>query len=111
MEQLQNATPKPKPEMSRIAFKVQTITLSRIPRPDGCVMPDTYPVVAAAVTAAAGPSKARQGFPRFCLQVDGERLRTDRQDILRKWLESVAIGSTCTVFRNGGKGATIQVTA
>jgi hypothetical protein len=85
-------------------------TLATITLPDGCWTVDTAPVVAAAV-AAARPAKERQGFYRFCLHIDGERLRTNREDILTKWMSSITAGATCRVFRNAGKGATIDFTA
>jgi len=86
---------------------VRTFTLSRITLPDGCVMPNVPPVLAAAMTAC-GLARERQGFPRFRLQVDGHIATTDRLATLRTWLEAIAIGSTCRVFRNGGQGATID---
>ena len=83
------------------------LTLAEITLPDGCWTVDTAPIVASAVAAARGP-KERQGFPRFCLRVDGQAMHTERADTLAKWMSSIRSGASCRVFRNGGKGATID---
>ncbi|CAB4162151.1 hypothetical protein UFOVP783_20 [uncultured Caudovirales phage] len=86
------------------------LTLADRILPDGCWTVDTAPIVAAAV-AAAGSAKARQGFPRFQLRVDGQTLHTERADTLAKWLGEIKSGETCRVWRNAGNGATINFDA
>ncbi|CAB4162395.1 hypothetical protein UFOVP783_41 [uncultured Caudovirales phage] len=86
---------------------VPTITLDEITLPDGCWTVNTAPVVAAAV-AAARPPKEREGFPRFSLKVDGRWLRTARAETLAQWVSAIRPGAKYRVFRNGGKGATID---
>jgi len=83
------------------------ITLAKVNLPDGCWTVDTATVIAAAVACARSP-KERQGFPRFQLRVDGSLFHTDRKEMLAKWIECCAAGAKCRVFRNAGKGATID---
>lgn len=86
-----------------------TLTLSLIIRPDGCLMPDTAPVIAAAVKAAESRRGAVRGnMPRFTLKVDGLSRYYKTVAALTTALESIAGGSACRVFRNAGFGATID---
>ena len=86
-------------------------TIIKRERADGCIDRYVAPILREAVKAAKHRKDAinrPKSFPRFIVKVDGNRHEFTRVDTLERFLNDIAPGSECEVFRNGGKGATIN---
>lgn len=83
------------------------ITLQPLKLADGCTTIDTSPVLAAALPFI-GTAAQRFGFPRFTVVVDDIHHRFERKDAFCRFLAEIQSGSTCRIYRNMGKGVTLN---
>jgi hypothetical protein len=94
-----------------MTMNITTITLTKKTHSDGSISPFLPPLLRAAQKAASlqeGRTAACRMLPRYTVRVDGERHEFKRIDTLERFLENIAIGATCEVYRNKGLGATIN---
>lgn len=88
--------------MNEIRTTLQPRTL-----PDGCRAIDTAPVLAAALPFIGTPAQ-RVKFPRFTVIVDSVHHHFERSDAFCRFLGDIVVGSTCRIYRNMGKGVTLN---
>lgn len=83
----------------------QKMTILQKAYDNGCVGADVDHIIAAAEHLAKKPMS---GFPKYVVKVDGEHIKITNVQKLRKVLECINTGLTCEIFRNAGKGCTID---
>lgn len=83
--------------------------LKGIIRQDGCLINDTAEIIAAAAAIANENRKKRgKSFHAFSVKIDDGTVICQTTKQLEKILQQCRSGLKCTVYRNRGKGATID---
>jgi hypothetical protein len=94
--------PAPAPAPTERAFTLQNRTIE-----GGMIERETGDIITFAKSIAGKP-KERSGYPKYSVKADGQSVRVDSEKALEKILQSIASGASVRVFRNSGKGVTLD---
>ena len=99
---VQKPAPAPAP-----TEKSRTFKLGNRPAGPGMIERDTTAIVEFA-KSNTGDAKERGDFQKYSVKVDGKTIKARSEKALEKILQSISSGSNVRVFRNAGKGVTLD---